>query len=523
MNHFKRENTGLLRQPSQTLDYFFVSRSNWESVVGLEIHAQISSVSKLFSGAGTQFASPVNESVSFFDAAIPGTLPVLNRRCVEAGIVTALALSCKINSVSMFDRKHYFYADLPAGYQITQQRAPLAQGGQLQFQVFTPGVHKEPYSKTSHIHQLQLEQDSGRSLHDDVARRTLIDLNRAGIPLMEIVFEPDLQDGEEAAALVRELSMILERLGTCSCRMDEGALRVDANISVHKKGSPLGIRTEVKNIGSVRAVAHAIQFEIDRQVGVLELGGSIVNETRSWDAQCRQTLPMRDKEEKQDYRFMPEPNLPPLRVVNDGETSADLSLVNVNELKTRLPELPAETRQKLGEQFRLPAESIIILVNENLLLQHFRNIMKENESRDPIIAANLLIMDFLTSLNKNKINIDNCNITSSSFGELVDLLQNGTLNLMAVRKILDELLNGNPHSPSKITEMNGWAQITNPLEIKRICEDVIIKNPDLVAKYLQGKTKIFKALIGEVAKFTKQRANMALVTKELEIQLKKQQ
>nr|CAD7199734.1 unnamed protein product [Timema douglasi] len=436
MNHFKRENTGLLRQPSQTLDYFFVSRSNWESVVGLEIHAQISSVSKLFSGAGTQFASPVNESVSFFDAAIPGTLPVLNRRCVEAGIVTALALSCKINSVSMFDRKHYFYADLPAGYQITQQRAPLAQGGQLQFQVFTPGVHKEPYSKTSHIHQLQLEQDSGRSLHDDVARRTLIDLNRAGIPLMEIVFEPDLQDGEEAAALVRELSMILERLGTCSCRMDEGALRVDANISVHKKGSPLGIRTEVKNIGSVRAVAHAIQFEIDRQVGVLELGGSIVNETRSWDAQCRQTLPMRDKEEKQDYRFMPEPNLPPLRVVNDGETSADLSLVNVNELKTRLPELPAETRQKLGEQFRLPAESIIILV---------------------------------------------------------------------------------------ITEMNGWAQITNPLEIKRICEDVIIKNPDLVAKYLQGKTKIFKALIGEVAKFTKQRANMALVTKELEIQLKKQQ
>nr|CAD7567611.1 unnamed protein product [Timema californicum] len=406
-----------------------IELSNWESVVGLEIHAQISSVSKLFSGAGTQFASPVNESVSFFDAAIPGTLPVLNRRCVEAGIVTALALSCKINSVSMFDRKHYFYADLPAGYQITQQRAPLAQGGQLQFQVFTPGVHKEPYSKTSHIHQLQLEQDSGRSLHDDVAHRTLIDLNRAGIPLMEIVFEPDLQDGEEAAALVRELSMILERLGTCSCRMDEGALRVDANISVHKKGSPLGIRTEVKNIGSVRAVAHAIQFEIDRQVGVLESGGLIVNETRSWDAQCRQTLPMRDKEEKQlanelvvlsqtaedreievrisDYRFMPEPNLPPLRVVNDGETSADLSLVNVNELKTRLPELPAETRQKLGEQFRLPAESVIILVNENLLLQHFRNIMKENESRDPIIAVNLLIMDFLTSLNKNKINIDN--------------------------------------------------------------------------------------------------------------------
>nr|CAD7426548.1 unnamed protein product [Timema monikensis] len=383
--------------------FFVCPISNWESVVGLEIHAQISSVSKLFSGAGTQFGSPVNESVSFFDAAIPGTLPVLNRRCVEAGIVTALALSCKINSVSMFDRKHYFYADLPVSA--------------YQFIILFLKI-------ISTIHELYLDFS------------TLIDLNRAGIPLMEIVFEPDLQDGEEAAALVRELSMILERLGTCSCRMDEGALRVDANISVHKKGSPLGIRTEVKNIGSVRAVAHAIQFEIDRQVGVLESGGSIVNETRLWDAQCRQTLPMRDKEEKQDYRFMPEPNLPPLRVVNDGETSTDLSLVNVNELKTRLPELPAETRQKLAEQFCLPAESVIILV---------------------------------------------------------------------------------------ITEMNGWAQITNPLEIKKICEDVIIMNPDLVAKYLQGKTKIFKALIGEVAKITNQRANMALVTKELEIQLKKQQ
>lgn len=212
---------------------------------------------------------------------------------------TALALSCNVNSVSMFDRKHYFYADLPAGYQITQQRAPLACQGALTFHVFVPGVNKKPYQKTARLHQLQLEQDSGKSLHDTYDHKSLVDLNRAGVPLMELVFEPDLTDGEEAAALVKELILILTRLGTCSCRMEEGALRVDANISIHKAGTPLGTRTEVKNIGSIRGVSDAISFEIARQISLVNSGGTVHNETRSWDAVNKRTVPMRDKEVQQ--------------------------------------------------------------------------------------------------------------------------------------------------------------------------------------------------------------------------------
>ncbi|KAJ9577130.1 hypothetical protein L9F63_006302 [Diploptera punctata] len=207
----------------------------WKGVVGLEIHAQINSASKLFSGAATEFSAPVNTNVSLFDAAIPGTLPVVNRRCIEAGVLTALALSCTLNPVSLFDRKHYFYADLPAGYQITQQRLPLAHSGELNFHVCIPGVQVKPYPKKARIKQIQLEQDSGKSLHDIEAARSLVDLNRAGIPLMELVFEPDLENGEEAAALIKELIIILQRLGTCSCKMEEGAMRVDANVSVHRE------------------------------------------------------------------------------------------------------------------------------------------------------------------------------------------------------------------------------------------------------------------------------------------------
>ncbi|XP_022235535.1 glutamyl-tRNA(Gln) amidotransferase subunit B, mitochondrial-like [Limulus polyphemus] len=261
------------------------AKGSWESVVGLEIHAQINSEAKLFSGAGTQYAAAPNTQVSLFDVALPGTLPVLNRRCVEAGVLTALALNCTVHKISMFDRKHYFYADLPAGYQITQQRMPLATNGSLSFVVFNPAVHKRPYKKTVGLIQLQLEQDSGKSLHDE--GQTLIDLNRAGVPLMELVFEATLKDGEEAAALVKELQLIFKRLGTCTSKMEEGALRVDANISVNQTGEPWGTRTEVKNINSVRCVAKAVDFEIKRQIGELEAGFEILNETRMFDAQAK--------------------------------------------------------------------------------------------------------------------------------------------------------------------------------------------------------------------------------------------
>ena len=257
----------------------------------------------------------MNSNVSYFDSSTPGTLPVLNGRCVEAGLLTSLALGCQVHDVSYFDRKHYFYSDLPQGYQITQQRRPLAVGGSLDVPVMCPELSREVYTRHSHVIQLQLEQDSAKSLHDPELGRSLVDLNRCGAGLMEIVFGPDLRHGEEAAALVKELILILESLDTCLARMERGELRVDANISVRRAGeAELGVRTEVKNINSVRSVARAVEFEVERQIRILEDGGKIENETRSYDYDNKVTLAMRDKEAKQDYRFMPEPNLPPLRL-----------------------------------------------------------------------------------------------------------------------------------------------------------------------------------------------------------------
>ncbi|XP_063236493.1 glutamyl-tRNA(Gln) amidotransferase subunit B, mitochondrial isoform X2 [Bacillus rossius redtenbacheri] len=492
-------------------------RSEWQSVVGLEVHAQITSSSKLFSGASAQFGGPANQSVALFDAAVPGTLPVLNRRCVEAGILTALALSCRVNPVSGFDRKHYFYADLPAGYQITQQRAPLASGGQLQFPVHVPGARGRRYDKTCRVHQLQLEQDSGKSLHDEEAGRTLVDLNRAGVPLMELVFRPDLADGEEAAALVRELMVVLQRLGTCSCRMDEGALRVDANVSVRRPGDPLGVRTEIKNIGSVRAVAHAVQFEAERQAAVLEAGGSVTNETRVWDAASGQTLPLRDKEVLQDYRFMPEPNLPPLRVELERVVSPDPEhVLSVPALRARLPELPADTRRRLRELHGLPAETAAILVNEDVLLKHFLTISEEKSERNPTITANLLIMDFLTALNKNNISLNESAATSAALGEVVDLLQAGSVNLATVRKILEEVVVGSPLTPSQMVERRGWAQIASADGVEAVCRRALEENPAMVAQYRGGRTQVFKALMGRVAALSQGRANMAVAARTLE-------
>lgn len=269
-------------------------------------------------------------------------------------------MNCTLNPVSMFDRKHYFYADMPNGYQITQQRQPLAKDGHLDLLILGPNT-KKPYKKSVRLIQLQLEQDSGKSLHDDYAGQSLVDLNRAGVPLMELVFAPDLSDGEEAAALVKELILILTRLGTCSCRMEEGALRVDANVSVNREGEELGTRTEIKNIGSVRAVANAISYEIHRQIQVKEDGGEIHNETRAWNANNRVTVSMRDKEVLQDYRFMPEPNLPPLHI-NTNEEEQRMDMINVSDVKKDLPELPEETRQKLCENYGLALEAAVILV-----------------------------------------------------------------------------------------------------------------------------------------------------------------
>ncbi|XP_022907350.2 glutamyl-tRNA(Gln) amidotransferase subunit B, mitochondrial [Onthophagus taurus] len=486
----------------------------WKSVVGLEVHAQISSESKLFSGASNEFASAVNKNVSLFDCSIPGTLPVLNKRCVEAGVLTGIALNCKINPVSYFDRKHYFYADLPTGYQITQQRAPLANDGYIEFHVYTPGVNKKPYETKARIKQLQLEQDSGKSLHEDT--KSLVDLNRAGCPLMEVVFEPDLKDGEEAASLVKELITILQRIDTCSCKMEEGALRVDANVSVHLPGEPYGVRTEIKNIGSIRGVAGAVKYEINRQIKILQDGGKIINETRAWDANSKSTVAMRDKEQQQDYRYMPEPNLPPLHIALGP---VEQGCVNVDKLKESIPELPQQTRERLQETFGLTLEQSVILVNESKLLYIFESVL--DQSISPKLLTNLLLNDLLTIINKEKLSLDEISISLSHLKEIVVLLSNGEINRNTCKLLLERVVQGDSDSPRNIVEKEGWSQINDLEEIKVICKRILDENPKMVKQYHDGKAKVFKAFLGIADLKSNHRVNMSVVNNVMKELLKK--
>nr|BAE38646.1 unnamed protein product [Mus musculus] len=408
----------------------------WAAVVGLEIHAQISSNSKLFSGAQVCFAAPPNSLVSYFDASLPGTLPVLNRRCVEAAVMTGLALNCHINKKSLFDRKHYFYSDLPAGYQITQQRLPIAANGHLTYCIYLGKKPSQVTTKTVRIKQIQLEQDSGKSLHDDLRSQTLIDLNRAGIGLLEVVLEPDLCCGEEAALAVRELQLILQALGTSQANMAEGQLRVDANISVHHPGEPLGVRTEVKNLNSLRFLAKAIDYEIQRQITELENGGEILNETRSFDYKLGCTMPMRDKEGKQDYRFMPEPNLPPLVLYDDTSLprGADSQqVINIDQLRDMLPELPSATRERLVQQYGMLPEHSFALLNEVGLLEFFQNVIKETRT-EPKKVTNWVLNTFLCYLKQQNLAVSESPVTPSALAELLNLLDRKAISSSAAKQ-----------------------------------------------------------------------------------------
>ncbi|XP_058981352.1 glutamyl-tRNA(Gln) amidotransferase subunit B, mitochondrial-like [Musca domestica] len=496
-------------------------KGKWRSVVGLEVHAQISSESKLFSGAAAGFGAPLNSAVSYFDASIPGTLPVLNRKCVELGVKTALALGCQVNQISMFDRKHYFYADMPAGYQITQQRNALANNGRMTFPVIVPG--KKIYYKTVQLLQLQLEQDSGKSLHDHEMRRSLVDLNRAGLPLMELVFAPDLETGEEAASLIKELILILRRLKTCSCKMEEGALRVDANISIHQEGEPYGVRTEVKNIGSVRSISQAVSYEIQRQYEVVSQGGTVINETRSWDAEKRCTVAMRDKEVVQDYRFMPEPNLPALHLnVSDDkcDETDPSSLVSVPAIAKQLPELPEATRKHLEEHYKLNQEVAIILVNEPILLDYFLQIISNLPAIPTKTVTNFLMNDLLTYCNKVNIDIEECHLTYNHLKDILKALHAEEINLQAARTLIELLHEYHTAEVNELIKTHNLEQISDIKTINEYCQQAIEKHSKAVKQYQSGKTKALFAIVGEVAKLSEQKANMKIVVKCLEDLLK---
>uniref|UniRef100_A0A8C6W267 Glutamyl-tRNA(Gln) amidotransferase subunit B, mitochondrial n=1 Tax=Nannospalax galili TaxID=1026970 RepID=A0A8C6W267_NANGA len=469
------------QQPLHTAQKSRKGEHKWAAVVGLEIHAQISSNSKLFSGSQVCFAAPPNSSVSFFDASLPGTLPVLNRRCVEAAVMTGLALNCHINKKSLFDRKHYFYADLPAGYQITQQRLPIAANGSLTYGVCI-GKKQSQMAKTVRIKQIQLEQDSGKSLHDDLRSQTLIDLNRAGVGLLEVVLEPDLCCGEEAATAVRELQLILQALGTSQANMAEGQLRVDANISVHHPGETLGVRTEVKNLNSIRFLAKAIDYEIQRQINELENGGEILNETRSFDSKLGCTVPMRDKEGKQDYRFMPEPNLPPLVLYNSTSLPAHADIqqvVNIDQIRDMLPELPSTTRERLIQKYGILPEHSFTLLNEVGLLEFFENVIKETRA-EPKKVTNWVLNNFLGYLKQQHLAVSESPVTPSALAELLNLLDSKTISSSAAKQVFEELWKGEGKTPAQIVSEQELELMQDQEALEQLCHAAMEGHPQVV-------------------------------------------
>ncbi|XP_033986349.1 glutamyl-tRNA(Gln) amidotransferase subunit B, mitochondrial [Trematomus bernacchii] len=485
-------------------------------VVGLEVHAQINSNTKLFSGSSVRFSAPPNSLVSPFDASLPGTLPVLNTRCVEAAVMTALALNCTINRTSLFDRKHYFYADLPTGYQITQQRRPIAVDGFLAYSFLGGKKRNQVIKRTVSIKQIQLEQDSGKSLHDDLRSQTLIDLNRAGVGLMELVMEPDMSCGEEAAAAVGELQLILQTLGTCQGNMSEGQLRVDANVSVHEPGEPLGIRTEVKNINSIRYLAKAIDYEIQRQIAVLQRGGTVQSQTRAFDSKSGETVPMRDKEGLQDYRFMPEPNLPPLIVYEDNASLPSgidaCQAVVVQEIREALPELPAVKRERLVQTYGLLPEHSFTLVNEDGLLEYFEAVLKATK-KEPRKVIGWVTNELVGHLKQQDMSVSQSPIAPSALAELLELQETGHISSSAARRVFQEMWRSPGKTALQIIQEQDLGLVSDTAQLHSICQEVLDSHPDEVNAIRGGNKKVLNKLMGLVQRETKGRADPVLVRK----------
>ncbi|XP_027491635.1 glutamyl-tRNA(Gln) amidotransferase subunit B, mitochondrial isoform X2 [Corapipo altera] len=455
----------------------------WVPVVGLEIHAQISSNSKLFSGSQVQFAAPPNSLVSFFDASLPGTLPVLNRRCVEAAVMTGLALKCSINKKSLFDRKHYFYADLPAGYQITQQRVPIAVNGSLSYSLCIDSKMSQMVTKTVRIKQIQLEQDSGKSLHDDTRSQTLVDLNRAGVGLMEVVMEPDMCCGEEAAAAVRELQLILQTLGSSQAVMAD--------------------------------------YEIQRQIEELENGGTILNETRAFDSKLGCTVPMRDKEGKQDYRFMPEPNLPPLILYDAKSLPANMNhqqVINIDWIHERLPDLPSVKREKLVEQYGILPEHSFALLNEDGLAEFYENVVKQTRMK-PKRVIGWVLNNLLSYLKQHSLTVKESPVSSFLLADLLNLLEKKEISSTAAKQVLVELWKGEGKTPLEIVKEQKLQLLQDQKELEQICQAVIDRQENEVMAIKAGNLKVLNKLIGLVQRETQGRSNPVLVKQLLEKKL----
>ncbi len=469
---------------------------NWEIVCGLEIHCQIISKSKIFSSASTHFGSDVNQNVSFVDAGMPGMLPTLNAECVHQAVKTGLGLRAVINKYSEFSRKNYFYADLPQGYQITQFRYPIVGEGVVTIDL------DDGSTKDIRIERMHIEQDAGKSLHDMSPTKSFIDLNRAGVGLMEIVTKPDFSAPEEAGAFLKKLRSILRYLGTCDGNMNEGSMRCDVNVSVRPAGSgELRTRCEMKNVNSVKFVMQAIENEARRHIEVYENGGTIEQETRQFDPVTGQTKVMRKKEFAHDYRYFPEPDLPPLMLSDDY----------INEIKQNLPELPDAKKTRFVETMGLTKYDAMVICENKEVAEFFE---KAAAGHDGKKVANWLMGDFFAMLNRKNATIENSPVSAENLGKLVGLIEQNIISGKAAKDVF-EIMSDTGDDPEKIVEEKGLKQVTDTSAIEAIVDTVIANNPDNLAAYRNGKVNLRGWFVGQVIKESKGKANPQIVNELL--------
>ncbi len=478
----------------QKSKYLKGDTGEWEVVIGMEIHAQVTSNAKLFSGASTAFGGEPNSHVSLVDAAMPGMLPVINKHCVEQAVKTGLGLKANINLKSVFDRKNYFYPDLPQGYQISQYKSPIVGEGKVI--VDLPGDEQIEVG----IERLHLEQDAGKSIHDQHSTMSLVDLNRSGVALMEIVSKPDMRSSEEARAYLSKLRTILRYLGTCDGDMEKGNLRADVNVSVRKPGAPFGTRCEIKNVNSIRFVGQAIDYEARRQIEILEDGGTIEQETRLFDNAKGETRSMRSKEEAHDYRYFPDPDLLPL----------EFDQAFVERLKADLPELPDEKKARFVKEFGLSPYDAGVLTSERETADFFEEAAK---GRDPKAAANFIINELFGRLNKEGKSITASPVTAKQIAEIVDLIADGTIS-GKIAKDLFEIIWTEGGEPRAIVELRGMKQVTDMGAIEKAVDEVIAKNPDK-AEQVKNKPTMLGWFVGQVIKQSGGKANPQAVNELL--------
>jgi len=478
---------------SKTTGEYLITREKniYEVVIGLEVHAQVLSNSKLFSSSPTKFGAEPNTQVSLVDAAFPGMLPVINEYCIKQAVKTGIGLKAKINNRSVFDRKNYFYADLPQGYQISQYKHPIVGEGTV--------ILDMPYGQREiGIERLHLEQDAGKSIHDVDPKSTFVDLNRSGVALMEIVSKPDLRSLDEVNAYIKKLRSIMRYLETCDGNMQEGSLRADVNVSVRKKHTEkLGTRCEIKNVNSIKFMQMAIDYEANRQVDLIEDGKKIDQETRLFDTKKNETRSMRSKEDAHDYRYFPDPDLLPLEIKNDF----------IEKIKSEIPELPDEKKKRFIDKFNLSSYEANILVSDKETSAYFEKVIKNSDVK---LATNWITGELFALLNEKDLEITQSPISSENLSKLINLIKNGTISGKIAKTVFELMANGDK-DPQKVVEEKGLKQESDPKALESLIDKVIAENPDKVKEYKSGKEKLFGFFVGQAMKVSDGKANPKLV------------